>query len=230
LTFALDPDVWCPDMAVPERWCVPKEKDEIPVYHAMGNVSLRTSDTRNIKGSPAVVAVVERLRCEGHKVGLEFVSNLPSPDVRFMQVQANIFVDELNFGRCGATAREGMMLGKPTVRFIDPREEVQGAESACLAECPLVSATEATVYDVLKKLAQNPERRRAIGEASRAHAAKWWSADACSERYEGVYARLMSSRPPDNKVCLAQPERGGGSRVSGRVARWWKTLRPGQDQ
>jgi glycosyltransferase involved in cell wall biosynthesis len=234
LTFALDPDVWCPDMAVPERWLIPKGKDEVLVYHAMGNVSLRTSDTRNIKGSPAVVAAVERLRGEGHKVRLEFVSDLPSTDVRFIQVQADIIVDQLNYGRYGANAREGMMLGKPTVCFIDAREEVQGAESACLAECPLVSATEATVYDVLKELVLVPERRRVIGEASRAHAVKWWSADACAERYEGVYDRLMSGLPPDSKglpaINLAQPEGGGESTVPGRLARWLRTLRPVQDQ
>jgi glycosyltransferase involved in cell wall biosynthesis len=227
LTFALDPDVWRPDMAVPEKWRLPKEEGEVLVYHAVGNLSLRTSDTRNIKGTPAIVAAVERLRGEGHQVRLEFVSDLPSTDVRFIQVQSDIIVDQLNYGRYGATSREGMMLGKPTVCFMDVREEVQGAESACLAECPLVSATEATVYDVLKELVLDPERRRAIGKASRAHALKWWSADACAERYEEVYDRLMSGLPPDGKQL---PAAGLTRAARGLLGRWWKPLRAGQDQ
>ena len=211
LTFALDPDVWCADMAVPERWRLPREEGEVLVYHAMGNLSQRTSETRNIKGTPAVGAAVERLRREGHKVRLEFVSDVPSTEVRFIQVQADIIVDQLNYGRYGATSREGMMLGKPTICFINPREEIPGAESECIEECPLVSATEATVYEVLRGLVLDSEKRLAIGRASRAHALKWWSADSCAERFEQVYDRLMAGLRPAERIV---PEVEGFERMA----------------
>jgi hypothetical protein len=231
LTFALDPDVWRPDMAVPEKWRLPKEEGEVLVYHAMGNLSLRASDTRNIKGTPAVAAAVERLRGEGHRVRLEFVSDVPSADVRFIQVQADIIVDQLNYGRYGATSREGMMLGKPTICFINPREEVPGAESECIAECPLVSATEATVYERLKELVLDSEKRRAIGRASRAHALKWWSADGCAERFEGVYDRLMAGLRPAGRIVpeveglerMAPGELAARGGLRGRMYRWLRT-------
>ena len=47
---------------------------------------------------------------------------MPNKDVRFIQVQADIVVDQLNYGRYGAQAREGMMLGRPTVCYINKSE------------------------------------------------------------------------------------------------------------
>jgi glycosyltransferase involved in cell wall biosynthesis len=227
LTFALDPDVWSPSIKVPNEFRLSKREGEIVIYHAMGNMSLRTSHTRNIKGTPAVVAAIEKLRAEGHNVRLEFVTDVSSNDVRFIQAQADIIVDQLNYGRYGATSREGMMLGKPTICFIDPHEEVESAGSVCIAECPLVSATEATIYGVLRELVLDPARRRAIGEASRAHALKWWSADACAERYEAVYDRLMAGLPPGGgrvPVLSVETPQITRARPSGRLARWCKAL------
>jgi len=215
LTFAVDPDIWHPDLVVPDRFRLPRRAGDLIVYHAVGNVASRSSETRNIKGTPAIVAAIHRLRNEGHRVRLEFVHDLPSLDVRFVQVQADIIVDQLNYGRYGATAREGMMLGKPTVCFINPKEEVQGAESECIRECPLVPATEATVFETLKTLVTDGDRRRRIGEASRAHAIKWWSSDACAERFETVYDRLMHGLPPSDKV--ETEDQGDESVVSGRA-------------
>jgi hypothetical protein len=218
--------VWRPDITVPAKWSRPKKDGEIVVYHAMGNLSQRTSVTRNIKGTPAIVAAVEALRREGHNVRLEFVSDVPSSEVRFIQVQADIIVDQLNYGRYGATSREGMMLGKPTICFINPREEIQDAESECIRECPLVSATESTVLDVLRRLVVNPDLRHSIGLASRAHALKWWSADACAERYEEVYDRMMEGLPLGrNGACPSAPVTAAETEalsVSGRLGRWLK--------
>ncbi|MGH2361645.1 MAG: glycosyltransferase, partial [bacterium] len=73
---------------------------------------------------------------------------------------------------------------------------------------PLVSATEQTIYTVLKELISNPERRLAVGGASRAHALKWWSADACAERFERVYDRLMAGLPPMEQTIGLKIESG----------------------
>ena len=196
LTTALDPELWRPDLIVPDKYKLKRDPGELIVYHAVGNIETRAREGRNIKGSGAVLAAVDRLRAEGGKVRIEFVTNVPSKDVRFVQVQADVIIDQLNYGRYGATAREAMMLGKPTICYII-QEEPAGAERLELIEtCPLVSANEETLYTVLKGLLENEERRRAVGEASRAFALKWHSANACAERFEAVYDRLMQGMPP----------------------------------
>ena len=192
LTSALDPDFWRPDLDIPEQYRLKRAPGEMIVYHGVGNFATRSVGGRNFKGTGAVVAAVDRLRNEGMNVRLEFVSNMPSKDVRFVQIQADVIVDQLNHGRYGATAREGMMLGKPTICHLSKSEPGATDELESIRECPLVSANEETVYPVLKDLLQNPARRLAIGKASRAYALKWHSAEACAARFERVYDRLMA--------------------------------------
>ena len=196
LTYCLDEHLWRPDIEVPADMRLDRERpDEILIWHAMGNYDLRSVNGRNIKGTGAVVAAVERLRAEGIPARLVFKTGVPSRDMRFYQVQADIVVDQLNYGRYGATARECMMLGRPTVCYLRPEQPADVPPSRALAECPLVSANEDTVYDVLKDLCVSPERRRSIGEESLAYAVKWHSAAACAERFERVYDRIMAGQP-----------------------------------
>jgi glycosyltransferase involved in cell wall biosynthesis len=196
LTTALDPELWRPDLSVPDMYKLKRDPGELIVYHAVGNIETRARGGRNVKGTEAVLAAVERLRSEGMNVRIEFITNVPSKDVRFIQVQADVIVDQLNYGRYGATAREALMLGKPTICYIR-KDEPAGAERLeSIETCPLVSANEETVYAELQALLRNEARRRAIGEESRAFALKWHSAEACAERFETVYDRLLQGLPP----------------------------------
>jgi glycosyltransferase involved in cell wall biosynthesis len=192
LTTALDPDFWRPDLEIPDRLRLARRPGELIVYHGVGNFSTRAGKGRNLKGTGAVIDAIDRLRREGVDVRLEFVTDLPNKDVRFIQLQADVIVDQLNYGRYGATAREGMMLGKPTVCFIHPDEPPPARQLESIRTCPLVSATEATIYDVLKDLLASPERRLTLGQEGRAFAMRWHSADACAERFERVYDAMMA--------------------------------------
>lgn len=191
LTVALDPDFWDPDSRIPERFRIAREDDELIVLHGFANADSRRQNGRDIKGTHAIIAAVERLRSERIKVRLEHPTDLNSRDMRYVQAQADVIVDQLNLGRYGAQAREGMMLGKPTICFINPEEPAGVAPLESIGECPLVSATENTVYDVLRDLLLSPKKRADIGRKSRAYALKWHSADACAERFERVYDRMM---------------------------------------
>jgi len=190
-TTCLDPMFWRPDLEVPSKFRIGRGAAEMLVYHAMGNYALRTGNGRNIKGTPAVLRAIGRLQKEGVPVRLVFVTGRKNTEARFLQVQCDVIVDQLNYGRYGATAREGMMLGKPTVCYINRNELSPEDTLLSLSEVPLVSATERSIYEVLKDLLLRPEKREAIGKASRAYALKWHSMEACADRYEQVYDRLM---------------------------------------
>lgn len=196
LTTALDPEFWRPDLEIPERFRLKRAPGELIVYHGVGNYAIRARNGRDLKGTGAVLAAIERLRGEGAPVRLEFVTNVPNTEVRFIQVQADIVVDQLNYGRYGAQAREGLMLGRPTVCYISKDEQLGAARLESIETCPLVSASESTIYDVLKDLLGNEAKRRAIGEASHAFALKWHSADACATRFEQIYDRLTQGLAP----------------------------------
>jgi hypothetical protein len=197
LTFANDPDVWKPDLEIPERFRHEKKPGVVAVYHGVGNYKTRTKNGKNVKGTQAVINAIERLQAEGIDIELYFVDNIPSRDNRFVQVQADIIVDQLNYGRYGALAREGMMLGKPVVGRVNKIEHDGSPATACIQETPIVHADENTVLDVLRDLAINSAKRAEIGRASREHAIKWWSADRLAERFERVYDHIRAhGRPP----------------------------------
>lgn len=197
LTFALDPETWKPDLSVPDKYDMPRSERTVRVYHGVGNYKTRTVDGRNVKGTGVIIDAIERLRAEGIDIELAFVESVPSQDNRYVQVQADIIVDQLNYGRYGALAREGMMLGKPVVGRVNKFEQDGAPATACIQETPIVHADESTVVDVLRDLALNPSKRSEIGRASREHAIKWWSADRLAERFERVYDHIREhGRPP----------------------------------
>lgn len=191
VTTCLDPDFWSPDLIIPSEYIVQKNNNEILIYHAVGNYELRNTTEKNIKGSPFIFKAIEQLKTEGHKIRLLFVTNKPNKVVRFYQAQADIIVDQLNAGRYGATAREGMMLGKPVICYINKFEYNDEDRLSCLDECPLVSASELEIYEELKKLVINSKKRIELGKKGREYALKWHSADACAERYERYYDQLF---------------------------------------
>ncbi|GGI80034.1 glycosyltransferase family 1 protein [Legionella impletisoli] len=191
LTMCLDSSYWSPELVIPKEHRISRSENEVLIYHAMGNYNSRASESRNIKGTPFVFEAVERLQREGYNVKLIFITDKPNKEVRFYQAQADIIVDQLNYGRYGANAREGMMLGKPVICYLNKFEFNEKDKVACLDECPLISATEHTVYEALKKLILDPTLRKVVGNKSREYALKWHSATACAERYEKIYDKLF---------------------------------------
>jgi glycosyltransferase involved in cell wall biosynthesis len=193
-TMCLDPNVWHPNLIVPDRFRVERKPDEMLVYHSFGHYDLRSNSGRNIKGTAAVVGAVERLRSDGIPVRLMFVTDRKSTEVRFLQAQADVIVDQLNYGRYGATAREAMMLGKPTICYLNREETTRSDRLRALEKVPLLSATEDTIYAVLRDLLLETDRRAELGRAGRRYALTWHSAETCAARYEQIYDMVMAGR------------------------------------
>lgn len=195
---ALDPKRWAPDIEIPEVMLIERPKGAMLIYHAVGNYATRRADGRDIKGTGAVFAAVERLKSEGHAIELIFAHDVPSTRVRYLQVQADIVVDQLNYGRYGANAREALMLGKPTLCFLSSRQAPPLPPARAIEESPLVNASEETVFDRLRELVLDPALRGQIGARSRAFALAWHGQDACAARYERVVERIRDGLAPES--------------------------------
>ena len=195
LTYCLDPQLWHEDLEVPREMQFERNPNDVLIFHSVGNFDTRARLGRNIKGTGAVLSAIERLQAEGIPARLVFKTGVPSREMRFYQVQADIVVDQLNYGRYGATSRECMMLGRPTITRLVREQPLAQPASPSLQECPLVSADESTIYHVLKDLCLSPERRAKIGRDSRQYALKWHSADACAERFERVFENVKAKVP-----------------------------------
>ena len=207
LTTALDPSHWHPNLEIPTCWRLPRADGELIVVHAVSDTATRRIGGRDIKGTGAIVAAIDRLQSEGFSVRLENPTRIPDRARRYFQAQADVVVDQLVMGRYGAHAREAMMLGKPTVCHIDRREPIGVTELSCWTDCPLVDATEETIYPVLKWLLSSPGERERIGHESRAYAMKWHAAESVARRYEAIYDRLMQGLPlnvPEDEILSSQ--------------------------
>lgn len=195
--YCLDPEVWNPDLSVPPQYKLSVPDNTVKMFHAVGNFELRTRENnRNIKCTHIYVPMIDRLKAEGYKVELIFPNGVPNKELRFYQAQADIFLDMLTFGFFGATAREGMMLGKPVVCFLRPEwlESMRREIPEYVDELPVVSATPDTVYEILKDLIEHPEKRKEIGRRSREFAVKWHSAKAGARRLDPIYSDLLEGR------------------------------------
>jgi glycosyltransferase involved in cell wall biosynthesis len=193
----LDPTRWHPDITPPDEMRIDRNHEEIIIYHAVGNYTERAKEGRDIKGTGAVLSAVEKLQGEGLPVRLVFATDVPSTKVRFLQVQADIVVDQLNYGRYGANAREAMMLGKPTICRLTPKQAHPLEPLRPIVESPLVDASETSLVDVLRWLARDKEARAAIARRSREFAVAWHGKEACAERYERIIDRIRSGLPPE---------------------------------
>ncbi len=197
VTSTLDPDYWAPDLDVPEEVRIERKPNEILVYHAVGNLETRRINNRDIKGSTAIETAVARLQAKGVPIKLFFASKLPITEVRYYKAQADIVVDQLNYGRIGANGRESFMQGLPVITRLMPEQGDGLPELRHIAEAPALNATEQTIEDVLRQLASDPEKRQEMSRQSREYALKWFAADVCARRFEMVIDRVKQGLPAD---------------------------------
>lgn len=194
--YCLDKQFWNPDLLVPTNYRLPLPGKTIKLYHAVGHFDARGSGAnglQTVKSTHIYVPLVERLKQEGYDVELIFFKDVPNRIIRYYQAQADIFLEMLTYGWFGANAREAMMLGKPVVCFLRPEwlESARREISEYVDELPIVSATPDTIYEVLKDLIENPEKRSEIGRRSRAFAEKWHASDRAAQHFDRVFLEIL---------------------------------------
>lgn len=192
--YCLDSEIWHPDLPVTERYVLGLPEGSVKLYHVVGNSDLRTDENGvNIKSTHIYLPLIERFRREGYPVEHLTFHNVPNIEIRYYQLQADIVLDMLTYGFFGANGREAMMLGKPFVCFLRP-EWLESMRAECpeyVDELPVVNATPDTVYQVVKDLLDNPEKRKEIGRRSREFALKWHSSTAGAKKFDEIYSRLL---------------------------------------
>ncbi len=168
---SIDLNLWKPGLDIPPEHLLPPTRN-LRILHSFYNEG-RENKGRNIKGSPFVLAAIERLRQEGHAVEYIYFNDKLSNQMRFYQAQADIVVEQLIYGCWGSTGVETMALGKPVVCYLRPAwKEFFLNSFPEYDELPVVEATTSNIYDVLKKLVVENEYRLLMGKKSRKFAEK----------------------------------------------------------
>lgn len=193
--YSLDKNFWNPDLIVPSNYILPFPASTVKLYHSVGNFDSRSQgkNAQTIKSTHIYLELVERYKKESLDVEMIFFKDVPNKKLRYYQAQADIFLDMLTFGFFGANVREAMMMGKPAVCFLRPEwlESMRKEIPEFVDELPVVSATPDTVYEIVRDLIVNREKRLEIGRRSRIFAEKWFASDVAAIEAERVYLSLL---------------------------------------
>jgi len=163
---SFDLDLYSPTSKIPPDF-VHREDKGVKILHSHALMG-RTAGGRNIKGTEYVNAAVERLRREGFDVTFVNLQGIPSRNMRFHQLQADIVVDQLIYGWYGSTSLEALTLGKPVICYIRPSwKDYVASFFPEWKNCPIISATPDTIYVELRKLVSDVEYRIKVGGESR---------------------------------------------------------------
>ena len=162
----IDLKLWKPSLDIPAEHLLPPTQN-LRILHSF-SAEGRNFKGRNIKGSPFILAAIERLRQEGHAVEYIHIKDKPSNQMRFYQAQVDVVVEQLIYGWWGSTGVEAMALGKPVVCYLRPEWISFFLKTfPQYRELPIVDANTETIYEVLKKLVVDHEYREQKGRESR---------------------------------------------------------------
>ena len=172
----------------PRQWepVVPEPRTRPRVLHAPSH--------RGVKGTRFLLEAAERLRREGVPFDLEMIENLPHAEATRRYRDADIVVDQLLAGWYGGFAVEAMALGKPVIAYLR-ESDLHVLPRKMREELPVIDATPATIYDVLKDWLT--VRRHALperGRVSRAYVERWHDARAIAKRLIGDYEAILRER------------------------------------
>ena len=163
---SLDLDQWKPGLEIPSKHCLP-ETDNLRILHAF-SANNRDHGGKNIKGSPFIAVAIDRLKDEGYPVEYMHLTDVPSREMRYYQVQADIVVEQLIYGWWGSTGVETMAMGKPVVCYMrESWKELFFKTFPEYTDLPIVEANVQTIYKVLKKLVEDKDYRERTGRDAR---------------------------------------------------------------
>jgi hypothetical protein len=150
---------------IPEKYLIDKKDEEFVIYHSFGNSAIRP----DVKGSGYIKNAVSELQKNGYKIKYLFVDNIPNRDIKYIQCQADLVIEQVCAGWYGITAVECLSLGKPVISYL--RDD---ALSICPNKnIPIINTNPATLKTTLENLINNQDAIKEIGIKSRKYAEKY---------------------------------------------------------
>jgi glycosyltransferase involved in cell wall biosynthesis len=155
--------IWIPQPIDLEYWKpepVDKSKENVTIIHAPTH--------RKISGTDFIISAVEDLKKEGYKVELSLIERKPYESLKEYYQKGDIFMDKVTIGIYGTFAVEGMALKKPVCVFI--KDELLPSYPQ---ELPVINTCPENLKQNLKKLIEDENLRKELGEKGRAYVEKY---------------------------------------------------------
>ena len=168
--ISCDKKYFNPDIKIPKKFKINKRSDTVYIIHSYFNDQVRIGEDglNKIKGTKFIINAIDRLKQEGFKIKLINPTNMKQKDLRYVQVQCDICVEELNYGWWGSTPLECASLGVPTIVFMDKHfKDIWKKNFPELSgSIPFVNSSTDEIYKQLKKLCKSESLRNKIKNKS----------------------------------------------------------------
>lgn len=132
-------------------------------------IIIHAPTSKKIKGTDYVISAFEKLKKENILFTAILVENTPHLEALKIFERADIIIDQLILPGTGKFSSEGLAMGKVVVSLMGFDTYPQKNPK----ECPIVDANINTVYEVLKDLILNCEKRKEIAKRGRPYAEKY---------------------------------------------------------
>jgi len=172
-------DYWRPPIEE-EAESLKLKDDVVRIMHPVGNSSFRG----NMKGTEFVKKAVETLKKEGLNVDFLFYDQQAHKEMRNNYWNADVVVEQLYAGWHGSTGLEGMACGRPVMTYLRP-DLIKYK-----ADIPIISVTEKTLTDELRKLVKSKKLREEIGQKSREYVLKYHDSGKVAKDMLEIYKSL----------------------------------------
>jgi glycosyltransferase involved in cell wall biosynthesis len=193
---AIDADLWRPPSG-------PRREGPIRILHAPNH--------RAVKGTELLIRACDELRAEGVELELVLKERVPNSEVRAAMADSDVVAPNFVMGCYGLTAVEGMAMGKPVLDCWRPDLYLMYAAFSYAAECPIVDCPPERLKENIRKLVQDPELRRRLGEAGREYVVRHHSYEAMGRLLSVMVSSAWTGQPlPD--------EFNGSGRSPGSIA------------
>lgn len=175
-------------------------EDWKPIYPAEAPAAphiVHAPSHRRVKGTAHVVAAFERLKQEGVEFRFTLVEGVSNASARAVYETADLLVDQLLAGWYGGLSVELMSLGKPVVCYLRD-EDLRFIPKTMRSELPLINATPASIYDVLRELLTTRKHElRGRGVASRTYVERWHDPIKIAAQLKEDYVASVLKRHAD---------------------------------
>ncbi|CAM3564920.1 glycosyltransferase [Marinicrinis lubricantis] len=160
----------------------------IPSYPSVHNkrpLIVHAPTNRLFKGSDIVIKVVEQLKKE---IPLDFklIEGMSHAEALRLYQEADIIIDQILCGAYGNLSVEGMALGKAVICYVRP-----DIVATLPSNFPVVSANPDTLYDRLKELALDSERRHTLGRMGRTFIEQYHDGDKIIPKLLAIYGHIL---------------------------------------
>ena len=168
---------------------------------------VHTPNHRGFKGTEFIINIIQKLQREGHNIELILLEKRSNEEVRELFQTADILVEQIVFTGYSLSGIEGMATGIPVIANLESDQNLLRLmrRYSYLDECPILSASPETLYEVLKQLISSQELQLGLGKACRQYVEKYHSLEAGSVFWNAVLKKVVNGEEPESLINFFHP-------------------------